>query len=297
MAYTLAATACPTPISPAAVATLNAENGTPLVGEAWVAGQTSGLVSDFNENGARLDLVSRFGGGAYAILKGLSLAYTTAGFIDIATGQAMVDGVRELTVMTQKAVTNSVRNYAWMQRSGVAICTTSTTPPSSPSVFLGSFLVNGSGVCSSIDYSGVFYLMGGIPVRNTSDTTVPVDTPPATMMFLHLGTGTGKTWFWNGVSYLPWASIVVPTANTYTQTYATADRTHANPTSADLTGISSSTTGSALVEPGAAYVQAEQQQNFRRIQDQFVALRADLLDLKQFANGIVDDLQTAGILP
>ncbi len=85
-----------------------------------------------------------------------------------------------------------------------------------------------------------------------------------------------------------------PTA--YTQTYATADKTHAAFTSADLTGITSSTTGSALAEPGAAYVQAEQQQNFRRIQDQFVALRADVADLKQLVNSVIDDLQTLGIL-
>jgi hypothetical protein len=53
--------------------------------------------------------------------------------------------------------------------------------------------------------------------------------------------------------------IVQPSA--YTQTYATADKTHANFTSSDLTGITSSTTGSALAEPSAAYTQSEMQQN------------------------------------
>jgi hypothetical protein len=81
----------------------------------------------------------------------------------------------------------------------------------------------------------------------------------------------------------------------YTQTYATADKTHANPTSADLTGIASSTTGSALAEPSAAYTQSEMQQNFRRIQDQFVALRADVLDVKQLVNSVIDDLQALGL--
>lgn len=82
----------------------------------------------------------------------------------------------------------------------------------------------------------------------------------------------------------------------YTQTYSTADKTHAAFTSADLTGITSSTTGSALAEPSVAYVQAEIQQNFRRIQDQFVALRADVDDAKQLINAVIDDLQVFGFV-
>lgn len=82
----------------------------------------------------------------------------------------------------------------------------------------------------------------------------------------------------------------------YTQTYATADKTHANPTSADLSGITSSTTGSALAEPGGLYDQAEHQQNYRRIQDQFNALRADVLDAKQLINSVIDDFQALGLL-
>lgn len=81
----------------------------------------------------------------------------------------------------------------------------------------------------------------------------------------------------------------------YTQTYATATRTHANMTSSDLTGIASSTTGSALTEPDAIYVQATWQTNMRRIQDQFVALRADVLNLKQVVNSVIDDDQILGL--
>jgi hypothetical protein len=63
-----------------------------------------------------------------------------------------------------------------------------------------------------------------------------------------------------------------------------------------VTGITSSTTGSAMAEPSAAYTQAEMQQNFRRIQDQFNALRADTADLKQIVNSVIDDLQTLGLV-
>lgn len=82
---------------------------------------------------------------------------------------------------------------------------------------------------------------------------------------------------------------------TYTQTYSTATATHANFTSADLTGISSSTTGTALAEPSGTYTQSEMQQNFRRIQDQFNLLRADVANLKQVVNTLIDDSQAYGL--
>lgn len=83
-------------------------------------------------------------------------------------------------------------------------------------------------------------------------------------------------------------------ASAYTLTYSTADKTHANPTSSALSGIASSTTGSALTEPDAAYVQATWQTNMRRIQDQYNALRTDVLDLKQLVNSVITDLQAYG---
>lgn len=100
----------------------------------------------------------------------------------------------------------------------------------------------------------------------------------------------------DGTDVLLAAPGVPATPATMTQTYATADATHAAMTSADLTGIATSTTGTALAAPSAGYVQAEQQQNFRRIQDQFNASRADILDLKQFVNSVVDELQKAKLL-
>lgn len=90
---------------------------------------------------------------------------------------------------------------------------------------------------------------------------------------------------------------VTPAArvSAYTQTYSTATRTHSNPVGVALSGISSSTTGTALVEPDAAYVQATWQQNMRRIQDQHNNVVTDLANLKQLVNSIIDDQQTYGL--
>ena len=48
---------------------------------------------------------------------------------------------------------------------------------------------------------------------------------------------------------------------------------------AAISGITSSSAGTALAEPSGAYTQSEMQQNFRRIQDRLNDLRTNLTDL------------------
>ena len=79
-------------------------------------------------------------------------------------------------------------------------------------------------------------------------------------------------------------TLGVATAQAYTQTYATADRTHANLTSADIGAFTGGVVG---------FLDAAELDNVRT---QVNALRADLTDLKQLVNALVDDLQTAGIV-
>jgi hypothetical protein len=112
---------------------------------------------------------------------------------------------------------------------------------------------------------------------------------------LVIGTGTGSKLGQSGSKLGFFGVTPVARPSAYTQTYATADKTHANPTSVNLTGIASSSTGSALAEPSVSYTQAEMQQNFRRIQDQHNALVTDLADVKQIVNSVIDDLQALGL--
>lgn len=79
--------------------------------------------------------------------------------------------------------------------------------------------------------------------------------------------------------------VTRPTA--YTQTYATADKTHANATSADL-----ATTATTTTTPFGFATQAQGD----NIATQFNALRADVLDAKQLINSVIDDLQALGLL-
>ena len=76
--------------------------------------------------------------------------------------------------------------------------------------------------------------------------------------------------------------VVRPTA--YTQTYSTADKTHANATSADIGAFTGGVVG---------FLDAAERDNIRT---QFNAVRVDLLDIKQLVNSVIDDLQALGLL-
>lgn len=66
----------------------------------------------------------------------------------------------------------------------------------------------------------------------------------------------------------------------YTQTYSTVSRTHP------------AATATAPTAPGVVYAQAEATSAVSAIN----AIRTDLLSVKQVLNGVIDDLQSAGLL-
>ncbi|NHZ84438.1 MAG: hypothetical protein GWP19_00980 [Planctomycetia bacterium] len=75
----------------------------------------------------------------------------------------------------------------------------------------------------------------------------------------------------------------------YTQTYSTADRTHANATASNVvtTALVDAVTGNF------AYDTAAQGDAVATTINQIIA---DLADLKQLVNAVIDDLQEQGIL-
>lgn len=83
-----------------------------------------------------------------------------------------------------------------------------------------------------------------------------------------------------------------PTA--YTQTYATADKTHAAPTAAALTVTDGAGTNDGTIDAitdNASTITAVQE-----LADQINKLVADVADVKQLVNSVIDDLQILGIV-
>jgi hypothetical protein len=84
-----------------------------------------------------------------------------------------------------------------------------------------------------------------------------------------------------------------PTA--YTQTFATATKTHSNPTGTALTAASGTADGT-VADVGASFNQTTLNNNFKDVATAINAVIVDLDNLKQVVNQILDDLQTQGLL-
>ena len=87
-----------------------------------------------------------------------------------------------------------------------------------------------------------------------------------------------------GISFYNVAPVARPSA--YTQTYATADKTHAS-----VTQVTPPAGGSGAT--AGAYDTAA---NRDAMITSITAGAADLLDLKQLVNSVIDDLQALGLL-
>lgn len=84
-------------------------------------------------------------------------------------------------------------------------------------------------------------------------------------------------------------------AAAYTQTYATAARTHDNPTGVDLTDNSTGTASDTIADAGVVYAQANQNDFRASIARAVDRNTADILNMKQLINSLIDDEQAIGI--
>jgi hypothetical protein len=92
-----------------------------------------------------------------------------------------------------------------------------------------------------------------------------------------------------------YGAAAVTKASAYTQTYATATRTHSNPTAAALTDAFGTADGT-IADVGAAFNQGTLNDNFKECSAQINALIADLANVKQLLNSVIDDAQALGLV-
>lgn len=94
------------------------------------------------------------------------------------------------------------------------------------------------------------------------------------------------------------AATPVAQAAAFTQTYSTADRTHANPTGVVLTDSSGGTpdqTVSAVTDNAETTNNSTINDNFAEMADEINKLVADMADIKQLVNSVIDDMQAYGL--
>jgi hypothetical protein len=196
MPFILNASACPSP--PVASGVYDVTTG-PLTSKSFSQGDTTSIRGSLNENAARSDIIGRYGGGVYGLCTGYTLSAGSGLTLNVAAGLAMIDGPVESTSSQTVALTDSGRNWVWLSRAGaLTVVFNSTTPPAGAYCLLGSALTSG-GTISSVDQSGVVYLVGGTAFRRSADTVTPTDSPSSSIQFFHRGAS--KLWWWDGSSY------------------------------------------------------------------------------------------------
>lgn len=208
--YDYEATACPPIQTPNANLYAGSDPPTPVVGTAVTAGPAAavGLVDLLNADQVRGNLLGRYGGGAYAIWRGLELSAGSGLTLNISAGQAGADGPAEVLTDTTLALTDNVLNRVWLSRLGALSAVTSASasplePPDTATqwVFLGT-VACGAAAISGIDYSGrLTQYQGNLLFRETADAGEPEDADdlPSTVRFF---TRTqGGLYLWTGEEY------------------------------------------------------------------------------------------------
>lgn len=150
-----------------------------------------------NDHAARLDITAQAMNGVYAIVRGLGLSAGTGLILLIDAGQALMQGVVEITAQA-KVMAASVDNWVWLLPNGTIAAGASGYVPDPPGLFLGTVTCDSTSI-TAIDYASVFTMNGGLAVRSSGDDFMPSDTPTAACVHL-VKTQTG-VFLWHGNRY------------------------------------------------------------------------------------------------
>mgnify|MGYP001399056027 CR=1 FL=1 len=145
-----------------------------------------------NELAARHDLSAMFSGSVYSVISGMTVS-VSGSYARVAAGLCNIGGFVELPASGSILINTSAMNYLWFGSDLTLVKTATITPPNSYSCFVGS--VSGT----TVSYDGVCYNYGGIPIRKTTDTVAPGDTPTSGTCF-YTATTSGL-YFYSGARY------------------------------------------------------------------------------------------------
>lgn len=153
-----------------------------------VADLGGGYTAKLNRAMTSLDLLGRYSVGCACVVQGLELSSSTGLAVHVSAGQAVIDGLVELSQDATLTLPDEARSQVWLLRDGTLWASLTLGSPTQPGAYLGSVLTAGGEVVS-IDGSGVMRLVGGLAVRQTADAGLPVAAPPAGMSFVQISLG------------------------------------------------------------------------------------------------------------
>lgn len=195
-------------------------------------GESSGFTASLNENAARLDLDSRYGGGgnAYSVCWGLNVTWSGS-TLSVTAGHALVEGLVEVFATLTTSFNPAVNQYIWLNQGRTLTVRSDTSAPAGKAVYLG-VIIPGN---TLLDQSGVVYAQGDSLVRYTTDGAQPTDTPPDYVSLLTVTQG--GTYRWVGNS---WVGLGGSGGTAYfgNMPHTSGDSTtHDNYTAAPRTGV------------------------------------------------------------
>lgn len=197
--YNLNASAVPAIMVSSTAIDLSSVDTTTTTAARLTNGDTYQLVTKFNSNAGRVDLIGRYGAGGIGVCTGLALGEGTGLTASISAGAAMIDGPVQLATATNLVLADNSYSYVWLTQSGSLTARTDTTQPATTSAYLGRYRTQ-SGDITEIDYSGRLEHKSGFLIRKTADAGEPGDTPSSSVSFIN--ESAGGHYLWNGTEYV-----------------------------------------------------------------------------------------------
>lgn len=199
-------------------------DGTAPVSRNLQQGETYGVFKAINENAARTDLTTRYGGSRInAVCEGLEVLYQPGGTIIVTEGTALIDGIVQLDPAAIGVPVFPGVNYVYLTQLGKiqTILNLAVAPPGVASCYLGKVTLTGdTGVTS---YKGVMYDRGAIRYRELTDEDLALDNPPAgAAVFTRTESG---LWFSDGSNF-----FYQPVGNVAPKSTAITGNYNINPT-------------------------------------------------------------------
>jgi cytoskeletal protein CcmA (bactofilin family) len=209
------------------------------------------------------------------------------------TGNFTISGAQTFTSLSVTDLQVSASASIGANLAVTGATSTATLTVSGSATFAGDL---NTGECITINSFGeVCNDLTNMRVTNTKDGGVlnlqTTDTGSTLNTHMILGSAAGTGTF---VGFHGTAGQAQPAL--YTQTFATATRTHNAPTGLTLTDSTTGVVGNTINDVGAAFSQTAINDNFAGLTDEVNNLVADLANAKEVLNQVLDDLQTYGLL-